>query len=188
MIGYIRGKVSHIFQDYILVDYQGLGFKLYGPLNSVKLNEEYLFYTHMQVREDDISLFGFLDQHQYQLFNKLISVKGLGSKTASQILNKVKIEDLVRAIDSSDTAFIKTLPGIGNKMASQIILDLKGKLIEVVNNEVNTDLERMKNVAEALKSLGFKINEINAVLKTFDKVDLSDEALLKQALKKLQNK
>lgn len=189
MIGFIKGRIHQIIDDYILLENNGIGYKIfYVDRQNLKIGEEYLFYTYMQVREDDLSLYGFLDFLQYQLFMKLISVKGLGSKTACNILSRAKTEQIINAIDQGDVAFIKSLPGIGNKTASQIILDLKGKLIAQDNNESDEYLERMGVVIGGLKSLGFKQAEINSVIKALKDENLSDERLLKKALTLLQKK
>lgn len=181
MIGFIRGKVHAFGMDYVLLDCNGVGYRInfFHP-ESLRLNEEMTIYTYQNVREDEISLFGFLSLAEYDLFIKLISVKGLGSKIASNILSKQSVANIINAIENNDADFMKRLPGVGAKTASQIILDLKGKLVETTT--VNKDDPKMQDVIEALKALGYKVNEINPVIKKIKDEDLSIDEYIKKAL------
>ena len=127
-----------------------------------------------------LKLFGFLSLAEYELFVKLISVKGLGPKIASGILAIVTPEKLIEAIENGDVALMKTMPGIGAKTASQIILDLKGKL--VVSQQDKEDDARLQDVSEALKQLGYKPSEIKPVLKQLANEDLTLPQYIKKAL------
>ena len=180
MIGFVRGKVHAYGMDYVLIDVNGIGYRInfYHP-EALSIGKEMTIYTYQNVREDEISLFGFLSLAEYDLFIKLISVKGLGPKIASNILSRSSVESIVTAIETGDIAFIKRMPGIGNKTASQIILDLKGKLVEgedVQNNETLND------VSEALKQLGYKSAEIRPVMKKLEKEEGSTDELVRKAL------
>ena len=181
MIGFIRGKVFDFGLDYCLIDTGTIGYRInfYHP-ESLKLNEDVIIYTYQNVREDEISLYGFLSLDEYDLFVKLISVKGLGPKIASNILAATTTSAIKEAIENNDVTFMKRLPGIGAKTASQIILDLKGKLVE--NKTIDTNSEKMKDVIEALKALGYKTNEITPVIKKIEGEDLSIDAYIKKAL------
>lgn len=179
MIGFLRGKVCALFKDEILLDCNNIGFRVkFGRIEDLKLQEEVTVYTYQNVREDEISLFGFLSLAEYELFIKLISVKGLGPRIASNILARVRVEELVRAIETGDFAFMKALPGVGNKTAAQIILDLKGKLVA----EESADDPQAAEVTEALKALGFKVNEISPVLKKMDLTKLKTGEAVRKAL------
>ncbi len=186
MIGFIKGKVLAYGSDYVLIDHDGIGFRLnfYRP-EVLKVGEEIQLYTYMNVREDEISLFGFLSLTDYDLFIKLIGVKGLGPKTAAQVIHKGESDKIIIAIENSDTAFIRSLPGIGTKTASQIILDLKGKL---VTHEALADTKlspKLNDVISALKNLGYKQNEITPVINKLKEQDLSVDEYIRQALKLL---
>lgn len=188
MIGFIKGNVKIIEKDFIIVENNGIGYKInFSQINSIKLNVDYVFYTFMQVREDDISLYGFLNKQEYDLFIKLISVKGLGPKIANNIIGFKNCDEIINAIENQDLKLIKTLPGVGHKTASQIILDLKGKLIADTKDDKFENVI-VNNVVDALKNLGFKLNEINNILKKIDKESLSEEELLKQSLAMLYKK
>lgn len=181
MIGSIRGLVIYIGSDYILIDNHGIGYRVFfNHLEKIKLNEEIFVFTYLQVREDDLSLYGFLSKEEYDLFIRLISVKGLGAKIASNILKRATVSEIIKAIEEKDINFIKSLPGIGNKTASQIVLDLKGKLIDSAINDI--DDGKLKQVSEALKNFGFKPNEIRPILSKLKDIDGSDDVLLRKAL------
>ncbi|MGN1054677.1 MAG: Holliday junction branch migration protein RuvA, partial [Erysipelotrichaceae bacterium] len=114
------------------------------------------------------------------LFIKLISVKGLGPKIASNMLAKESVGKIVSAIENNDVAFMKKMPGIGAKTASQIILDLKGKLVETGVEEKHDP--KLDDVYDALKALGYKANEINPVMKKIKEENLSTDEYIKKAL------
>ena len=179
MIGFLRGTVHHFGLDYVLLDVNGVGYRInfYHP-ESLSLNKEMTIYTYQNVREDEISLYGFLSLAEYDLFMKLISVKGLGPKIASNILATASVDAIVTAIEEGDVDFMRRMPGVGNKTASQIILDLKGKLVETQKNE----REDLKDVAEALKQMGYRSAEIKNVIKKLEKEEGSTDELLRKAL------
>jgi Holliday junction DNA helicase RuvA len=165
MIAFIKGKVFAISLNSIILENNDIGYRIsIARPERLKKDEEVLIYTYQYVREDEISLFGFLNLDEYELFTKLISVKGIGPKTTLNILAKETVKDIVNAIELQDLKFIKSLPGIGAKSSSQIILDLKGKLVqqESIVAVINQELIDAK---EGLKSLGYKANEINPIIK-----------------------
>lgn len=181
MIGFVRGKVHAVGMDYVLLDCNGIGFRIaFNRPEYLHLGEEITIYTYQNVREDEISLFGFLSLEEYDLFIKLISVKGLGPKIASNILSSQSVSRIVTAIENNDVDFMKKMPGIGAKTASQIILDLKGKLVETKTEERHDP--KLDDVFEALKSLGYKANEINPVIKKIKEENLSTDEYIKKAL------
>ena len=183
MIGFLRGKVHLFGNDYVLLDVNNVGYRInfYHP-EKLKIGEEVLIYTYENIREDEQSLFGFLSYAEYELFVKLISVKGLGPKIASGILAKSKADDIIRAIENSDVNYMKSMPGVGAKTAGQIILDLKGKLVASEEIKVN---EKLNDAVETLKSLGFKSLELKNIIKELSKEDLSTEQYVKRALSML---
>lgn len=187
MIGFLRGIVHYFGLDYVLLDVNDVGYRInfFHP-EYLKIGEEIIIYTYENIREDEHSLFGFLSLEEYDLFVKLISVKGLGPKIASNILARAKVNDIIDAIENSDVAFMKAMPGIGAKTASQIILDLKGKLVSA--NEEKIDDDKLKDVSEALKSLGYKQAEIKPVIRALSKEDMSTDEYIKKALSMLMKK
>ena len=180
MISFIEGTVDSIGADYVILDNHGMGYKMqYAHTSDLKLNEKVKLYTYMHISENDIGLFAFNSVNEQDLFLKLISVKGLGPKIASGILAKSKVDDIIRAIENSDVNYMKSMPGVGAKTASQIILDLKGKLVASEEIKVN---EKLNDAVETLKSLGFKSLELKNIIKELSKEDLSTEQYVKRAL------
>ena len=179
MIGFVRGTVHAYGLDYVLIDVNGIGYRInfFHP-EALRKDKEMTIYTYQNVREDEISLFGFLSLEEYDLFVKLISVKGQGPKIASNILSRASVDALIAAIETGDIDFITHMPGVGKKTASQIILDLKGKLVETGNSES----EELNDVAEALKQLGYKPTEIRPVIKKLTGEKGSSDELIRKAL------
>ena len=181
MYGYIKGFVRDIESDYIILDNNGIGFLIYtASPYSFEIDKEYTVYLYQNVREDEISLYGFKSLDEKKLFLKLIGVKGLGCKMALPMLAAGNPSGIVDAIERENIIYLKKFPKIGDKVARQIILDLKGKLTssQIDNTPVNDDL------IDALKSLGYKTADINKVVK---KIDTSSdlEKQIKDALKLL---
>ena len=181
MYNYILGKVEEIDSSSITLDNNGIGYLIYVPNPySFDINKEYKIFVYQNVREDEISLFGFLTLKEHDLFVKLISVKGLGPRIASSILGRASTENVIKAIEDGDVEFMKRMPGVGNKTASQIILDLKGKLVETGDVEVD---DRLKDVQDALKQFGYRSQEIKPVIKALANEKGSTDELVKKALK-----
>lgn len=182
MIGFLKGIVHAFTNDYVLLDVNGVGYRIsFKHPDLLEVGKEITIYTYQSVSENDMSLFGFRSLEEYDLFIKLISVKGLGPKMASNMLALAGYETIIQAIEKEDIAYIKTMPGIGAKTASQIILDLRGKL----TNDENID-NKFKDVVDALKQLGYKVNEIKPVLKKLASENLDDNEYIKKALKLLK--
>ncbi len=177
MIAFISGRVHSFTQDWVIIENQGIGYRVFfAHPEALSLNQQVSLYTYHYIREDEQSLYGFQSMDEYDLFVKLISVKGLGCKTASGILAASTFERIIMAIEVSDVAYLKTMPGIGAKTASQIILDLKGKLVATHTKE-QTGNPLLMDALEALKSLGYKPGEISSIQKDLVQSDAktSDE-------------
>ena len=179
MYGYIRGIVKEIESNYIILDNNGIGYLIYTPNPySFNLEEEYTVYIYQSVKEDELTLYGFKLKEEKDLFLKLIEVKGLGCKMALPIIATGSINGIVDAIERENILYLKKFPKIGDKVARQIILDLKGKLntSNVVSNNNNDEL------IEVLKGLGYKTNDILKVIKQVNN-SLPLEEQIKEALK-----
>ncbi len=183
MYGYIKGIIKDIDSNYVIVDNNGIGYLIYvaNPYY-YKLEEEYTIYTYNAIREDEYSLYGFKNKEELKLFLKLISVKGLGPKMALPMFATGSINGIIDAIDRENILYLKKFPKIGDKVARQIILDLKGKvngnqlsLLGANNNDELTD---------ALVALGYKQADIKKITKDID-ANLSIENQIKEALKLL---
>ena len=172
MIAFVRGRVFQTTNDSVILDVHGIGYRVFTPdARQYVLESELMLLTYQHVREDAILLYGFKDKETYELFIKLIDVKGLGCRSALNMLAVGKASRIIQAIDEGDTTFLKSCPGIGAKTAQQIVLDLKGKLVapvETVKETINQDLV---DAHDALIALGYKEMEIKSVLKEVSKQD-----------------
>ena len=132
MLAYIKGKLAYKASGYIVIDVGGLGYKVFmseTAINSLgEIEEEIKVFTHYHVREDDISIYGFLSNEELRLFELLISVSGVGAKSAIAMLSNIEPSSFALAIISNDTTEIVKVPGIGAKTAARIILEIKDKL------------------------------------------------------------
>ena len=181
MYSYIIGKVTETVSNAIVLENQGIGYLIYTPNPFVfELDKEYKVYIYQQIKEDEHTLFGFKTKEEKELFLKLISVKGLGPKMALPIIASASISGISDAINRENILYLKKFPKIGEKLAKQMILDLKGKLGEfsTVEDVSNTTME----LTEALLGLGYKDKEIRSVIPKIDQ-SLTIEEQIKEALK-----
>ena len=180
MYEYIKGFIVKQIANYIVVDNSGIGYKLYTP-NPYKFKEniETTIYVYTHVREDEYTLYGFINEDERDLFLRLIDVKGLGPKMAIVILASTSVNGLIDAIDRENILYLKKIPKVGEKLARQIILDLKGKLVLSENKDDSSD-----ELTLALESLGYKNNDIKNVIGKIDS-SLNIETQIKEALKLL---
>ena len=164
MIAFIKGTVASYGADWIVVDHQGMGWQIFYPhTDEVSLNQEIKVHTYLHITENDMVLFGFPSADEKELFLRLISVKGLGPKTAVGMLAKAGYKAIVSAVEQGDVAALKKMPGIGAKSASQIVLDLKGKLVAAPVNNTRTQQSyppEIQDALEGLKGLGYKPHEL----------------------------
>ena len=182
MYSYIIGIITEINPSYIVLDNNNIGYKINVP-NPYFYKEdiEYKIYLYEHIKEDEHSLYGFNKIEERDLFLKLISVKGLGPKMGLPILATGSISGIIDAINRENILYLKKFPKIGDKVAKQIVLDLKGKLEsceEVIIDDSDDD------VALALVALGYKNVEIKKILPKLNKED-SVEDKIKEALKLL---
>ena len=183
MYSYIIGKVSEINSNSVVLECNGIGYLIYVPNPfSYKINEEYKVYVYNKISEDEYSLYGFKIKEEYELFLKLINVKGLGAKLALPILATGSIAGIVDAIDRENILYLTKFPKIGDKLARQIILDLKGKINIEVSEELVSD--ETEDLIETLSALGYKTGEIKKVVGQINKSNSLEEQV-KEALKLL---
>lgn len=182
MYGYISGQIKEVESSYIIIDNNGIGYLIFVP-NPYEflIDNSYTVYTYCNVKEDEYSLYGFKTKEEKELFLKLISVKGLGPKMALPIIATGSISGIIDAIDRENILYLKKFPKIGDKVARQIILDLKGKLVSKTDEPQTGNFDEL---TEALKSLGYKANDIHKVTKYLKASD-DIEVQIKEALKLL---
>lgn len=182
MYEYIIGKIDFIESGYIVLDNNNIGYKIHvsNPY-SFEEGKEYKVYLYEHIREDEDTLFGFKEKDERDLFLKLIAVKGLGPKMALPMFTTSGTSGIIDAIERENILYLKKFPKIGDKVARQIILDLKGKLVSKNNGTSSLENEEL---AEALTALGYKNNDIKNVLPKVSK-SLTIEEQIKEALKLL---
>jgi holliday junction DNA helicase RuvA len=180
MIAAVRGKLEWMGPDSILIDISGVSLRLFVPAAILDelgpIGGEIKLYTHLYVREDQLTLYGFRNPEQLALFNLLLGVAGVGPRAALNVLSNASTEAVQLAIARSDADFLKKVPGIGAKTASRIILELKGKLVETTpatrasagkqalgQASPEKTLERLR-ITEALSGLGYSSAEIQGAL------------------------
>lgn len=205
MISYIKGELTEIFNDMIIVESNGIGYNINVPVSVIEqissIGNEVKIYTYLNVKEDECSLFGFLTRDDLNMFKMLISVNGIGPKVAVGALSNISSDDLRFAVLSDDVAAIKALPGIGPKTAQKLIIELKDKLKldEVFEAALarntqgsaaqtgSSNVVMIRNDAvEALVSLGYSGKDaLNAVKAVEDIENKDSETVLKEALKNL---
>jgi Holliday junction DNA helicase RuvA len=178
-----KGTVVDILKDSIALDVHDVTYLLLvSRVNEFHLGQESLVYAYEVYTENDHYLAGFSSLLEKQAFLSLIQVKGIGPKTALNALKETTPDELFKAIQANNTAYLKRLPGIGPKAAAQIILDLKGQLAQ---SDVKGNPKQFDEVREALQNLGFKSRDIDNALANINEPDLSNEDILRRALKAL---
>lgn len=200
MYEYLTGVVTFINPYYIVVETNGIGYQiaLGNPYRySSKLNQKIKIYVHQVIREDAHLLYGFDSLEEKQLFLRLVSVSGIGPKSALAIMASEDHSGLIQAVESSDVTYLTKFPGVGKKTAQQMILDLKGKFDELsidtpfsLFDEANTkDATALSEAMEALSALGYSDREIKRVEKQLKEVDnQTTDEYLRQALKLMMKK
>lgn len=183
MIAFVNGVVRIIRSDRVVLDVHGVGYEVYlANALSQKMGDELFLYTYQHVREDAILLFGFLKEEDYEVFMRLINVKGIGPKTAQTMLSVCSGKEMIEAIENDDIKKLKSLPGIGAKTAGQIVLDLTGKFVSLETSDGATSNPVWGQVQDALLSLGYKTNQLTTIKKELENTELGEDEMLRQAL------
>ncbi|MDZ5252891.1 Holliday junction branch migration protein RuvA [Clostridium sp. LIBA-8841] len=199
MYEYIRGQFQGINKDYVVIELNNIGYKIFTSGNTIsnmpKVSEEVLLYLEQIVREDFIGLYGFTTKEELEMFKLLLSINGVGAKAALSLLSISTVNNLKYAIMMGDEKHITRAPGIGKKTAQRIILELKdklkpdelvseeGQLIEGIDD--NTDYSfNINETLSALVALGYTEKEAQKALEKIDKT-LSLENMIKESLKLL---
>lgn len=202
MLAYIKGILEIKTKGYIVIDANDIGYKIFMPESAISklcdIGEKVQIHTFMRVREDDISLYGFLTNEELRMFELLLGVSGIGAKGALTILSNITPSQFVLAVISNNVDILKKLPGIGAKTAQRVILELKDKLkkeqeIEIVQGEedevtfkhVIEEDEKVSEAISALQVLGYTKKEIMLALEKVDMADLSVEDIIRKGLKSL---
>ena len=200
MFAYIKGSLEMKSNGYIVIDINGLGYKVFMSQNNIdtigELHNIIKVFTYVKVREDDISIYGFKTQEELKMFELLISVSGVGAKSALVMLSCIEPSDFAIAVISNDVKVLTKVPGIGNKSAQRIILELKDKLKEEQLEEKLKDSSKKlkdnsENINEAISGLmvlGYSKKDIEKAFEHLDIDNLSIEDLIKKGLILLSQK
>lgn len=198
MYDYIKGEVARITPEYIVIDRDGLGFQILTPNPfRFQVGSAELVYTYLQVREDIQQLIGFKTLSERELFRKLIQVTGIGPKGALAILASGQPDQVIGAIEREDDAFLVKFPGVGKKTARQIILDLKGKLHDLADEEIvgglfeveeeeGTGNQSLDEALQALTALGYSERELKKISPRLEELEgETTDTIMKKALQLL---
>lgn len=198
MIGYVKGVVTHLFNDSCFVDVNGVGYRVYIPTSTraqLLEGDKVTLFTYTNVREDAIQLYGFFTPEEYELFILLISVSGIGPKVGLGILSGMTPEAFKLAVVNGQVQTLTKLPGIGKKSAERLVLELKDKLVKMTSIKVDTAAAIQPissaqtglagEAIDALVALGYSQNEVSAIVDGLNDGQLDAAALIKAALKEL---
>ncbi|HHW70572.1 MAG TPA: Holliday junction branch migration protein RuvA [Clostridiales bacterium] len=197
MFAYLNGILEEVEQDRVILDVNGVGYMIKVPTNVLdklpSIGSDIKLYTYFVVREDSQELYGFIDRQQKAMFEKLITVSGIGPKGALSILSVLDINEVVKGILVGDIATLIKAPGVGKKTAQRIILELRDKMDEFAIDEdedgisyVSSDrTSKLDEVVDALVILGYTQNEIKRALYNIKDMEGDTSVLIKAALKNL---
>ena len=196
MFAYIKGSLEEKGNNYVVIDVGGIGYKVFMSDISIQkigdLRNIVKVHTYYHVREDNISLYGFLTKEELKMFELLLSVSGIGAKSAISMLSNITPSSFALAVISNDVASLKKLPGIGAKTAQRIILELQDKLkseeklsIEGAKEQIEFEIQTNKNISEAIQALqilGYNRREIDKAMEKIANTDVSVEELIRKGL------
>ena len=197
MIAFVNGILDMKLNGYVVIDVNGLGYKVFMSESAIdnlgNIGDKVKVYTHHHVREDDTSLYGFLSLEELNMFELLISVSGVGAKSALSILANIEPSAFALAVISNDTSKLVKIPGVGAKTAARIVLELKDKLKnqDVIDKKVDAikrnsiNEESLYEAISALQVLGYNKKDIENVFEKLDVGDLKLEEIIKLGLKYL---
>lgn len=204
MLAYIKGKIDSKTNTYIVIDVGGLGYKVFMSETAIEnignIGDTVKVHTYYRVREDDISIFGFITKEELRMFELLLTVSGIGAKVALAILANISVTDFALAVITNDVSQIVKIPGIGKKSAERIILELKDKLKAMQTEQELTkaseksklkqaieNREEVEEAISALQVLGYNRKDIEKAFEKLDKNKLTLEELIKKGLVLLTN-
>ncbi|MDD3304464.1 MAG: Holliday junction branch migration protein RuvA [Clostridia bacterium] len=198
MYAHFKGTIDNKMADRIILDVNNIGYEIYMPESEILSLEndskEVKIYTYLNVREDDMKLFGFTSFKKLEFFKKLISVSGVGPKVALGIISNIDVSDMCVAIATDNIATLKSIPGIGPKMAQKIIFELKDKVIkdQMIGITEKRDIKSKVNPNEieaitALQVLGYSQNQIKDIISKLDISGNTVEEIIRKVLKEVQN-
>lgn len=185
MIGHLEGKVLFKGERYVVLDVGGVGYKIFVPAsaNKISINESAKLWTHLHVTEEALELYGFSHQSELEFFEMLISISGIGPRSALGVLALTPVDTIKRAIASGDTSYLTKISGIGRKTAEKIILELKDKMGFGKVSFGGEEFKENTDILDALIALGYSQREAREMLQKIPSNIRGREKRLKEALK-----
>ncbi len=186
MIGQIEGKILFKGGRYAIVGVGGVGYKIFLPvlaLQSLNLEDAAKFFTHLHVKEDALDLYGFPHQAELEFFESLISISGIGPRSALGVMALAPVDTIKKAVASGDTSYLTKVSGIGRKTAEKIILELKDKMGFSGASFASEEFKEETDIIEALESLGYSQHQAREMLQKIPATIVGREKRLKEALK-----
>ena len=202
MIGRLKGRLLEKKAPGLLIDVNGVGYELEAPMTTFydlpKVGDELVIYTHLVVREDAQSLYGFMKESDRALFRSLIKVSGVGAKLALALLSGISTQDFIKTIRSNDIATLTRIPGVGKKTAERLVIEMRDRIKELMpESEVTAVAEEtvgeglppdeIKDAVSALIALGFKPPEASRMVSSIDTKGLPSEEIIRQALQSVSS-
>ncbi len=193
MIGRLRGRIVEKRPPFLVVDVGGVGYELEAPMSTFyrlpAVEAEVMLHTHLAVREDAHSLYGFWSERERRLFRDLIKVNGVGARIALAILSGIDADEFAACIDGGDTARLTRVPGIGKKTAERLIVEMRGR-IETAGDGISRAAvpalaDPIADAIAGLVALGYKPAEASRYVNALDTAGQTSEALIRAALRAL---
>lgn len=186
MIAFLKGKTLSVNENFIVIDVSGVGYKVYTTLPlllSITNDQELSLYIHSHIREDQFTLYGFSDSSDIFLFEKLLSVSGIGPKSALAMMSIHSPTSIANAVEQGNASLLSGIPGVGKKTIEKMIIELKGKLLQFRGKD---ESDAMYEVRLALETLGYSSKEIQKVVQEISSEEKNTSTLIKEALQLLK--
>ncbi|MGB9428780.1 MAG: Holliday junction branch migration protein RuvA [Gammaproteobacteria bacterium] len=187
MIGFLRGRILRRQPPHLLIDVQGVGYEVEAPMSTFyslpEAGAEVMLYTHLVVREDAHTLFGFGTETERRLFRALIRVNGVGPRLGLTILSGISVDNFVRCVRDNDAAALTRLPGIGRKTAERLVVEMRDRLEQAADAAAGLgEMSPREEALSALVGLGYKPQEASRMLQAIKETDISSEEFIRRAL------
>jgi len=190
MISYLKGKIKHKGNGFVILEVNNIGYQVFSlPLfyADLSINQDVEFYTYQQVREDALNLYGFKSTEELELFELLLSISGIGPRSALGVMSIATVADIKESIGRGDPALLTKVSGIGRKTAERVVLELREKIskLNVGDGKLSGDLLGSSDEIDALMALGYSLSQAREALNNVDAKIKDSGERIRQALKKL---
>lgn len=189
MISFLKGKILYKLKNSIIIEVNNIGYTIFvreNFLNELKVGQELSVFTHQYVREDSLDLYGFKNLEELEFFELLISISGIGPKSALSVLAIAKLSDIKESIVRGDSHLLTKVSGIGKKIAERVVLELKDKLFKMGGDyDLSGNVDFSSDEIDALMALGYSVMEARDALNKVDKDIVDSGQRIKEALKKM---